>query len=119
MGRIPPVMDARALSAAFKLVFRQGRSPPSCPSPDDNDLLNRIQDAVPSISPAVCHEALVRVRRLSLDAAEIGSDFQTGQYGCGKSAQAAALADLEGRNPGFLETEYCTAFLVGRMWAGL
>ena len=112
-------MDARALSAAFVLVFRQGRSPPSCPAPDDNDLLNRIQDAVPSVSPAICHEALIRVRRLSFDASGIGSDFLTGQYGSGESAQAAALAKLEERNPGFSEAEYRTAFLVGRMWAGL
>ena len=39
--------DPAALSAAFALVFRKGRSPPSCPVPDDTDLLNRIRDAVP------------------------------------------------------------------------
>jgi len=112
-------MDTKTLSAAFSLLFRQGRSPPSCPAPDDVDLLNRIRDAVPEVSPAVCREALIRVRRLSFDAAEIGCGFRDGQYGKGESAMAAALAELEEKNPGFSIAEYRTAFAVGQMWAGL
>jgi hypothetical protein len=114
-----PAADRETLSAAFVLVFRKGRSPPSCPMPDDNDLLNRIRDAVPQASPAVCREALVRVRRLSFDVKEICTAFREGAYGSGDDAQAAALCELEDRNPGFTDAEYRTAFLVGQMWAGL
>lgn len=114
-----PQADPRALAAAFDLIFRKGRSPPSCPVPDDTDLLNRIRDAVPDASPAVCREALVRVRRLSFDVLEICMGYQDGQYGSGDGAQAAALADLEAGNPGFSPDGYRTAFLVGQMWAGL
>ncbi|MCK9581257.1 MAG: hypothetical protein M0Q92_12540 [Methanoregula sp.] len=118
---MPPVTkpDAKALSAAFVLVFRQGRSPPSCPMPDDAGLLNRILDTAPDASPAACRDALVRVRRLSFDAEEVAGAFRQGEYGTGDEAQAAALADLEGKNPHFSETEYRTAFAVGLMWAEL
>lgn len=114
-----PAADPETLSAAFVLVFHQGRSPPSCPAPNDNDLLNRIRDAVPLASPAVCREALVRVRRLSFDVTEICAAFREGEYGSGDGAKAAALCELEDRNPGFTDAEYRTAFLVGLMWAGL
>jgi hypothetical protein len=107
------------LSAAFALVFRQGRSPPSCPAPNDTDLLNRIRDAVPAASPRACHEALVRVRRLSFDVVEVCTAFRQGEYGTGDDAQAAALAELERQDPGFLPPEYRTAFAVGLMWAQL
>ena len=117
-GKIPGP-DPAVLSAAFVLVFRQGRSPPSCPTPNDMDLLNRICDAVPAASPVVCREALVRVRRLSFDAAEAGSAFLDGEYGTGDGAKDAAVADLGKKNPGFSEPEYRTAFAVGLMWAGL
>jgi hypothetical protein len=114
-----PKPDATALSAAFVLVFRQGRSPPSCPLPDDAGLLNRILDAAPDVTPAACRDALVRVRRLSFDAVEISTAFRQGDYGTGDEAQAAALADLEEKNPHFSETEYRTAFAVGMIWAGM
>jgi len=114
-----PAADPETLSAAFVLVFRKGRSPPSCPVPDDNDLLNRIRDAVPQASPAVCRDALVRVRRLTFDVTEVCTAFREGVYGSGDRAQAAALCELEDRNPGFTPAEYRTAFLVGQMWAGL
>lgn len=114
-----PKPDAKALSAAFTLVFRQGRSPPSCPMPDDAGLLNRIMDNAPDASPAACRDALVRVRRLSFDAVEVCGAFREGEYGTGDGARAAALADLEGKNPGFSDPEYQTAFSVGLLWAGL
>ncbi len=114
-----PATDPIALSAAFVLIFRQGRSPPSCPMPNDTDLLNRIRDAVPQASPAVCREALVRVRRLSFDVTEICTLFREGQYGTGDGARGAALQELMERNPGFTDAEYRTAFNVGLMWAGL
>jgi hypothetical protein len=110
-----PAADPKTLSAAFVLVFRKGRSPPSCPVPDDTDLLNRIRDAVPEASPVVCREALVRVRRLSFDVTEICTAFRDGQYGTGDQARAAALFDLEKHNPGFTDAEYRTAFNVGQM----
>jgi len=118
---MPPVPkpDKNAMSAAFALVFRQGRSPPSCPLPDDASLLNRILDAAPDAPPAACRDALVRVRRLSFDAVEICSAFRQGDYGVGDEAQAAALADLEEKNPHFSEAEYRTAFAVGMIWAGM
>ena len=119
MKRPVPGIDPEVLSAAFVLVFRQGRSPPSCPVPDDNGLLNRISDAVPAASPSVCREALVRVRRLSFDVAEAGSAFMNGEYGTDDGAKDAAVADLEKKNPGFTGPEYRTAFAVGLMWAGL
>lgn len=109
--------DPAVMSAAFALVFRKGRSPPSCPVPDDTDILNRIRDAVPAASPAACREALVR--RLSFDAAESGRSFLEGEYGSGKDARAAVLADLEQKNPGFSDPEYETAFSVGLLWANL
>jgi hypothetical protein len=118
---MPPVTkpDPKALSAAFVLVFRQGRSPPSCPLPDDAGLLNRIMDTAPDASPAACREALIRVRRLSFDVVEAATAFRQGEYGTGDEAKAAALSDLEGKDPGFSEEEYCTAFAVGLMWAAL
>ena len=111
--------DPAVLSAAFVLVFRQGRSPPSCPVPNDMDLLNRIQDAVPNASPAACREALFRVRRLSFDVVEICATFREGEYGMDDAAKSAALADLEKKDPGFSGPEYRTAFGVGLMWADL
>jgi len=114
-----PEADPETLSAAFVLIFRQGRSPPSCPAPDDNDILNRIRDAVPAASPAVCREALIRVRRLSFDVLEICTAFREGQYGSGDLARAKAIGELEDRNPGFSDAEYRTAFFAGQMWAGL
>jgi hypothetical protein len=118
---MPPVTkpDPAALSAAFALVFRQGRSPPSCPLPDDAGLLNRILDTAPDATPAACRDALVRVRRLSFDAVEVCTAFRQGEYGTGDEAKAAALADFEGKNPHFSEAEYRTAFTVGLMWAEL
>ena len=115
----PPALNPAVLTAAFDLVFRKGRSPPSCPMPDDNDLLNRILDAVPSASPKACRQALIRVRRLSFDVMEVCSAFRQGDYGAGDESRAGALADLEGKNPGFSQDEYITAFAVGLMWAGL
>ena len=112
-------LDPAVLSAAFLLVFRQGRSPPSCPTPNDTDLLNRIRDAVPSVSPAACREALVRVRRLSFDAAEVAAAFREGEYGMYDGARATAVADLGAKNPGFSAPEYRTALSVGLMWAEL
>jgi hypothetical protein len=112
-------LDPAVLSAAFVLVFRQGRSPPSCPVPDDNGLLNRIQDTVPGASPASCREALIRVRRLSFDIVEVCAAFHEGEYGMDDAAKGSALADLERKNPGFSEPEYRTAFSVGLMWAQL
>jgi hypothetical protein len=115
----PPELSPALLSAAFDLVFRKGRSPPSCPMPDDNDLLNRILDAVPSASPKACRQALIRVRRLSFDVVEVCSAFRQGEYGAGDGSKAVALADLEGKNPGFSKAEYITAFAVGLMWVEL
>jgi hypothetical protein len=59
------------MSAAFTLIFCQGRSPPSCPVPNDTDLLNRIRDKVQNASPAECRDSLIRVQRLSHDVYEI------------------------------------------------
>jgi hypothetical protein len=112
-------LDPAVLSAAFVLVFRQGRSPPSCPVPDDAGLLNRIQDAVPGASPASCREALIRVRRLSFDVLEVCAAFREGEYGMDDAAKGAALAALAAKDPGFSEPEYRTAFSVGLMWAEL
>jgi len=112
-------IDRAVLSATFSLVFRKGRSPPSCPAPNDTDLMNRIRDAVPAVSPTVCREALIMVRRLSFDAAEIGAGVLAGEYGSGDAARAAALSELEKRNPKFSQDEYRTAFEVGMIWAAL
>lgn len=115
----PPAADSATLAAAFVLVFRQGRAPPSCPVPDDEGLLNRIRDTVLSATPRECRDALIRVRRLSFDVTEICTAFRNGEYGGGEGAKAAALSDLEDRNPGFTDAGYLTAFSVGLMWAGL
>lgn len=115
----PVNIEPVVLSAAFNLLFRKGRSPPSCPAPKDADLLNRIRDAVPAASPAACRGALIRVRRLSSDVTEICMGFCEGEYGEGERARTAALSHLEAKNPGFTAFEYRTAFAVGLMWTGL
>jgi hypothetical protein len=115
----PRTLDPKILSAAFSLVFRKGRSPPSCTHPDDTDLLNRIRDAAPSASPAACRDALIRVRRLSFDVVELAGAFREGQYGAGEDAEAAVLCELTAKDPGFTKAEYRTAFEVGLMWAAL
>ncbi len=119
MYTAPRTLDPAVLSAAFSLIFRQGRSPPSCQTPDETGLLNRIRDAVPSASPAACRDALIRVRRLSFDVVEVAGAFREGQYGKGDDAESAALCELEDKDPGFTDTEYRTAFRVGQMWAAL
>jgi hypothetical protein len=116
---VPEKADPAVLSAAFVLVFRQGRSPPSCPAPDDAGLLNRIRDAAPAASDAACRDALVRVRRLSFDALEAGSEYLGGGFGDGGDAKRKAESTLEVKNPGFTKPEYSTAFSVGLMWASL
>ena len=112
-------VDPAVLSAAFTLVFRKGRSPPSCAAPNDTDLLNRIRDAVPAVSPAVCRDALIKVRRLSFDVLETASAFREGHYGTDSDARAKALCEIEDQNPGFSDEEYCTAFEVGMIWAAM
>ena len=119
MKSASPPVDRAVLDAAFTLVFRKGRSPPSCPTPNDTDLLNRIRDAAPAASPAVCRDALIMVRRLSFDTIEIGTGFLAGEYGNGDKAEAVALSILEKKNPGFTDAEYRTAFEIGRIWAVL
>jgi hypothetical protein len=116
MPAAPPKPNKEALSAAFTLVFSQGRSPPSCPAPDDIDLLNRIRDKVQSASPAECRDALIRVQRLSHDVYEVCGAFREGVYGTGDKAQAIALSLLIEKCPGLNEKEYRTAFAVGMMW---
>jgi hypothetical protein len=115
----PPSLDPAVVSAAFSLIFRQGRSPPSCPAPNDNDILNRIRDKVPLASPATCRDALVEVRRLEFDVVDIAGAFRSGEYGEGAFAEAAALCELEDKDPGFTDDEYTTAFKIGLIWAGL
>ena len=116
MPKTPPGTDPTVLSAAFDLVFRQGRSPPSCPHPDESDLLNRIRDRAPAAPAAACREALIRVRRLSLDVYEVCDAFRDGAYGTGEGAHDAAVRALAEKNPGFTEDEYAKAFAVGMMW---
>lgn len=111
-----PRVDPKVLSAAFDLVFRQGRSPPSCPNPDESDLLNRIRDRVPEASAAACREALIRVRRLSFDAYEAGDAVREGACGSGEEARNTAVRVLAEKNPGFTGEEYRKAFAVGMMW---
>ena len=119
MYTAPKNLDPAVLSAAFSLVFRQGRAPPSCQTPDETGLLNRIRDAVPSATPAVCRDALIRVRRLSFDVTEVAGAFREGMFGDGNEAEAAALCELEDKDPGFTDAEYRTAFRVGLMWTEL
>jgi hypothetical protein len=111
--------DPKVLSAAFVFVFRQGRPPPSCPAPNDNDLVNRILDTASDAPPTACRDALVRVHRLSFDVVVVCTAFNAGEYGTGDRANAAALSDLEKKDAGFTEPEYRTAFAAGVVWAGL
>jgi hypothetical protein len=113
---IPEKADEAVLSATFTLVFRQGRSPPSCPQPNETDLLNRIRDAVPAASPAACRDALIRVRRLSSDVLDVCGAFREGNFGTGREAKSAAIQKLAQDNPGFTGPEYETAFAVGMLW---
>jgi len=104
------------MSIAFDLIFRKGRSPPSCLAPDDNDLLNRIRDKVRNESPAMCRDALIRIQRLSHDVYEVSGAFREGEYGSGDKALGKALALLQKKCPGLSDEEYRTAFAVGMMW---
>ncbi len=116
MHENPRGTDPKVLSAAFDLVFRQGRSPPSCPSPDESDLFHRIWDRVPEATAAACREALIRVRRLSVDVCEVCDALREGAFGSGEEARNTAVRVLAEKNPGFNEEEYRKAFAVGMMW---
>ena len=116
MPKNTPETDREALSIAFVLVFTQGRAPPSCPCPDERDLLNRIMDRSRSASPAACRDALIRVRRLSIDLYTVCGAFREGACGKMKSSEEKAIRALKERNPGFNDDEYRTAFEVGMMW---
>lgn len=104
------------MSIAFDLIFRKGRSPPSCPAPNDTDLLNRIRDKVQNESPAMCRDALIRIQRLSHDVYDVCNAFRDGEYGGDTDAMEKALAVLRKMCPGLTEDEYRTAFAVGMMW---
>lgn len=116
MPKPRPHSDPEALRIAFDLIFRKGRAPPSCPMPDERDLLNRIMDRAPEASAAGCRDALIMVRILSFDVYQICDTFREGLYGTGKDNEDAAIRDLKEKNPGFTEDEYRTAFAVGMMW---
>jgi hypothetical protein len=104
------------MSIAFDLIFRKGRSPPSCPAPDDTDLLNRIRDKVQNESPAMCRDALIRIQRLSYDVYEVCGAIRDGEYGSMDEALETALSQLRKKCPGLSEDEYQTAIAVGMMW---
>jgi len=116
MAETPGQAGSPVLSAAFDLIFRQGRAPPSCPHPDESDLLNRIRDREPAAPAAACREALIRVRRLSRDVYEVCAAFRDGAFGNGEGAHDAAVRALAAKNPGFSDDEYAKAFAVGMMW---
>lgn len=116
MPPIPQKPSSEVMSIAFDLIFRKGRSPPSCPVTDDTDLLNRIRDKVHNESPDMCRDALIRIQRLSHDVYEVCGAFREGEYGSGEDALAKALALLEKKCPGLSKDEYRTAFAVGMMW---
>ncbi len=111
-----PGTDRPVLSAAFTLVFRQGRAPPSCMVPDEADLVSRVREIVPDTPPKICREAISKVRRLSREAVIVCDAFRCGAYGRGPDAQDTAIRVLAGKNPGFSEVEYRTAFSTGMMW---
>ncbi|MDX8550355.1 hypothetical protein KHC33_11635 [Methanospirillum sp. J.3.6.1-F.2.7.3] len=106
------------LSVAFDLIFRKGRSPPSCPNPDKSALCLRIQSMVPGSSDELCIQAIDRVRKLSIDSYDISVDYLQGSYGDDEQAIESAIKMLSDKNPGFSEDEYVKAFEVGMMWAG-
>lgn len=111
--------DPDALAIAFDLVFRKGMAPPSCPTPDERGILNRIMDRVHAASPAACRDALIRVRKLSYDVYTVCDAFREGAFGIGNEAEDAAIRELEGKNPGFTSDQYRRAFEVGMMWTAL
>jgi hypothetical protein len=116
MPTVPKKPSPEVMSIAFDLIFRKGRSPPSCPAPDDNDLLNRIRDKVRNESPLMCRDALIRIQRLSHDVYDVCGAFRDGEYGGGDDALAKAIALLQKKCPGLSDEEYRTAFAVGMMW---
>lgn len=113
------IQDPAALRIAFDLVFRKGRSPPSCPMPDDRELLNIIMDRAPEASASGCRDALILVRKLSYDVYQVCDAFREGSYGGGDDGGKAAIRDLEQKNPGFTPDEYQKAFAIGMMWTAL
>ena len=116
MPALPQKPSPEVMSIAFDLIFRKGRSPPSCPAPDNTDLLNRIRDKVQNESPAMCRDALIRIQRLSHDVYEVCGAFRKGELGSGDEALAKALFLLEKKCPSLSDDEYRTAFAVGMMW---
>jgi hypothetical protein len=116
MPTLPQKPSLEVMSIAFDLIFRKGRSPPSCPAQDNTDLLNRIRDKVQNESPAMCRDALIRIQRLSHDVYEVCGAFRKGELGDGNEALAKALFLLEKKCPGLSDDEYRTAFAVGMMW---
>ena len=99
MPVLPRQPGPEVMSIAFDLIFKKGRSPPSCPAPDDTDLLNRIRDKVQNESPAMCRDALIRIQRLSHDVYEVCGAFRDGEYGTGEDALGMALAVLRKKCP--------------------
>jgi hypothetical protein len=116
MPAVPPQPTPEVMSIAFDLIFRKGRSPPSCPAPDDNDLLNCIRDKAQNESPAMCRDALIRIQRLSHDVYDVCNAFRESEYGNGDEAMGKALTQLQKKCPGLSQDEYRTAFAVGMMW---
>ena len=116
MPALPQKPSPEVMSIAFDLIFRKDRSPPSCPAPDDTDLLNRIRDTVQNESPAMCRDALIRIQRLSHDVYEVCGAFRDGEYGSGDEALKKAISLLQKKCPGLSQDEYRTAFAVGMMW---
>lgn len=116
MNDTPVSADFATISAAFSLVFCQGRAPPSCPNPREEELLNRICERVPAASPEACRDAMIRVRKLSCDVYVVCDQFREGYFGTGNQAQVAAIRALAQMSPGFTEEEYRTAFVTGMMW---
>lgn len=116
MPERPADLNPEARRAAFRLAFENPRSPLAFERLTPDELLARVREAAPGASDEECLEALSRARRLSEDVYDISDGFRDGRAEDEASARKAALAALAGRNPGFTETEYETAFAAGLLW---
>jgi hypothetical protein len=115
--RVRQNRDHLILSAAFDQVFRKGRSPPSCPHPNESDLFSRIRDQVSDATDPECMIAMKKVRKLSKDSFELCEAYYQGTFGSGDEAIEKVIKALSEDNPEFSEEEYEKALSVGMMWA--
>ncbi|MCX6111851.1 MAG: hypothetical protein NTY22_00985 [Proteobacteria bacterium] len=107
-------MDVKHI--AFDIAFRNKRSPLDYEKLTDEQLIVKIKSSLPNASEKECLDAITKVRQLCNDVYEICDAYRDGKFGKDASAAKAAIIELSKKNPGFLASEYDTAFTTGLLW---